>query len=110
MFNIFRAKRLKPIGFTITGGRNDSRDGTGGYHIAKINLIGRLQTLFHKKRLNVSPALKEGPTLSRAESFAASVSENGALSFSARSGEDADDILLSVAIGCEALHGPSGGR
>ncbi len=110
VFDMFRAKGLKPIGFTITGGRNDSRDGTGGYHIAKINLIGRLQTLFHKKRLNVSPALKEGPTfVKELQSFAASVSENGALSFSARSGQH-DDILLSVAIGCEALHGPSGSR
>lgn len=108
VYDMFVARGLRPIGFTITGGRNDTRDDLGGFHVAKINLIGRLQTLFHKKHLHVSPALKEGPTfVKELQSFAASVSENGALSFSARSGQH-DDILLSVAIGCEALHGPSG--
>jgi hypothetical protein len=108
VFDMFRARGLKPIGFTITGGRTDTTDDTGGFHVCKINLIGRLQTLFHTKHLHVSPALKEGPTfVKELQSFAASVSENGALSFSARSGQH-DDILLSVAIGCEALHGPSG--
>ena len=104
-----RRLRLKPIGITITGGNGESQDDFGGYKVSKINLIGRLQTVFHTGSLKIAPKLKEGPMLAtELRNFAMSVAENsGNLSFSARSGQH-DDLLLSVAISTWVLHGPSG--
>lgn len=110
VFDLFTARQLNPIGITITGGREDTHDDWGGFHVAKVNLVGRLQTLFHTGTLKIAAALEEGPILANElRNFAATVAENsGNLSYNARSGQH-DDLLLATAISCWTLVGPSHG-
>ena len=102
---IFKQGGLKPIGITVTSGGKDKAV-SGGYHVAKINLIGRTQGIFQARRLKVSPKLKEGQTLVKEmQNFVPTVSPNsGNVTFAARSGGN-DDLVLSVSAGVYVLAG-----
>ena len=101
-------RRMRPVGITITAGREDSQDGCGGYHVAKQNLVARIQAAFHARRLKVAPGLKEAPVfIKELQSFVPTIAPNsGNISYGARQGAH-DDLLLSCAVILWVLHGAS---
>lgn len=106
--DMFTTAGLHFTGVTITGGdneRQDSDDGTN-YHVSKIQLVSRLQALFHAGDLKIAKSLPEAVALAaELQDFRASISEAGYASFGARVGRH-DDLVLALALACWSLVGP----
>jgi len=103
---------LNPINVVITGGLAERRDwesGSGYYHVAKIQLVSRLQALLNNSALHISAQLPEVVTLvNELGNFRANISDSGIATFGARSGQH-DDLVLSLALGSWGLVGPQSG-
>ena len=105
--DMFRA--LNPATVIITGGMAERRDfesGSGFYHVAKIQLVSRLQALLNNQTLHISQKLPEAVTLvNELGNFRANISDSGVATFGARSGQH-DDLVLALALACWWLVGP----
>ncbi len=106
--DMFTTAGLPFTGITITGGdaeRLDSEDGQN-WHVSKIQLVSRLQALFHAGDLRIAKSLPEATALAtELQDFRASISEAGYASFGARVGKH-DDLVLALALACWQLIGP----
>ena len=106
--DMFTQAGLHFTGVTITGGdaeRLDADDGTN-WHVSKIQLVSRLQALFHAGDLKIAKSLPEAAALaSELQDFRASISEAGYASFGARVGKH-DDLVLALALAVWHLVGP----
>jgi hypothetical protein len=106
--DMFTTAGLHFTGVTITGGdheRQDSEDGTN-WHVSKIQLVSRLQALFHSGDLKIAKSLPEATALAtELQDFRASISEAGYASFGARVGKH-DDLVLALALACWQLIAP----
>jgi hypothetical protein len=106
--DMFTTAGLHFTGVTITGGdaeRLDPEDGTS-WHVSKIQLVSRLQALFHAGDLKIAKSLPEAAALaSELQDFRASISEAGYASLGARVGKH-DDLVLALALACWRLVGP----
>ena len=78
--DMFTTAGLPFTGITITGGdaeRLDSEDGQN-WHVSKIQLVSRLQALFHAGDLRIAKSLPEATALAtELQDFRASISEAG---------------------------------
>jgi hypothetical protein len=105
--DMFTTAGLHFTGVTITGGageRPDSDDGNN-FHVAKLQLVSRLQALFHAGDLRIAKSLPEAQVLvTELQDFRASISEAGYASFGARVGKH-DDLVLALALACWHLVG-----
>jgi hypothetical protein len=88
---------LKHTPVLITGGTTDQQDGAA-WHVAKTNLITRLQAALHAGELKVAAELQEATAFTRElQEFRVSWSEAGHLRFGARQGAH-DDLVLAAAL------------
>jgi len=109
--DMFRA--LNPTVVIITSGMGERRnweDGTGYYHVAKIQLVSGLQAQLNNGTLHIAAQLPEAVTLvNELGNFRANISETtGIASFGARQGQH-DDLVLSLALAVWWLVGPRSG-
>jgi hypothetical protein len=87
--DMFTTSGLHFTGVTITGGDNEGMDSdtTSNWHVSKIQLVSRLQALFHSGDLKIAKSLPEATILAtELQDFRASISEAGYASFGQRSG------------------------
>jgi hypothetical protein len=98
VFDMFRQARLPRLyGVTITGGSDVTRD-MDGWHVAKLDLVSRLQALLHSGELAVEPTLEDAPALLKElQDFRVKFSTAGNPIFGAREGAH-DDIVLATAL------------
>lgn len=98
VFDMFRQARLPHLyGVTITGGNEVTHD-VGGWHVAKLELVSRLQAALHSKGLAVDPALEDASALLKEmQDFRVKFSTAGNPIFGAREGAH-DDIVLATAL------------
>jgi hypothetical protein len=99
VFDLFRYARIFPVGVLITSGVSASTvDGIA--HVPKLELISRLQALFHEGRLKIQRNLPEAEILvNELMDFRVQYTTTGHLTFSAREGRH-DDLVLALAIAC----------
>jgi hypothetical protein len=82
---------------TITGGREVTRV-SGGWHVAKGELVSVAQVALQRGRLNVAPALPEARTLrDELTTFEVTMTEAANATFSHRDGKH-DDLVLATAL------------
>jgi hypothetical protein len=106
--DMFTTAGLRFVGVIIVGGDGERMDSdeTGNWHVSKIQLVSRLQSLFHGGDLRIAKSLPEAAALaSELQDFRASISEAGYASFGARVGKH-DDLVLALALACWHLVGP----
>jgi hypothetical protein len=101
VLDIFRAGDIAgdvtPI--LITGGHAVTYE--GGWHVAKIELVGTLQKLLGQERLKIAAGLAEAETLRKELlAFKCKVTVAGNESFEAWRERDHDDLVLAVALSC----------
>ena len=110
VFDLFRERGVRAIGITITAGEGES-SARGGYRVAKLQLVSRLQAMLHSGELKIAAGLKDTQALVRElQDFRASFTSAGNAVFNAREGQH-DDLVLAVAIGVwygERMKGGSG--
>jgi len=95
---MFNRPGLRPISVTITGGDKESHKGDE-WHVSKLRLVSRLQSLLHGGELWIAPELSEARTLvSELQDFRGIFTDTGYARFGAREGAH-DDLVLAVAIG-----------
>jgi hypothetical protein len=101
-------RESSPAATKITGGdaeRLDSEDGQN-WHVSTIQLVSRLQALFHAGDLRIAKPLPEATVLAtELQDFRACISEAGYASFGARIGKH-DDLVLRLALACWQLVSP----
>lgn len=101
--DMLRDARLHPIGITITGGDNVTRDGYG-YRVPKRDLVTTVQVLLQAGRIKIAASLPLAQTLiDELVGFKVAISASGHDSY----GNDAgwreaphDDLVLAVALAC----------
>jgi len=82
---------------TITAGREVTQV-TGGWHVAKGELVSVAQVALQRGKLNVAPALPEARTLrDELTTFEVTMTEAANATFSHRDGKH-DDVVLAVAL------------
>jgi hypothetical protein len=95
-----RKAGLRPIGVTITGGREEHNGDDGTYSVPKRNLVTVLLTAFQEERLKLSSKI---PAITELEeellNFKAKISATGHDSYDAWRDSIHDDLVLSAAIG-----------
>lgn len=98
VFDIFRQARLPRLyGVTITAGEEVTKT-QDGWHVAKKDLVSRLQAALHAKELAVEPELADASVLVKEmQDFRVRFSTAGNPIFGAREGAH-DDIVLAVAL------------
>lgn len=95
MFKLTRMPRLHPV--TITPGNAVTRT-VDGWHVAKLELISRIQALFHAGELIIAKDLADTATLARElQDFRVTFSSAGNAQFGAREGAH-DDLVLAAAM------------
>jgi hypothetical protein len=88
-------ERFKVV--TITAGREVTRV-SGGWHVAKGELVSVAQVALQRGKLNVAPALPEARTLrDELTTFEVTLTENANATFSHRDGKH-DDLVLATAL------------
>jgi hypothetical protein len=97
--------RARMVPVTITAGRavtfERGRGGTGGWHVAKVQLVSALQALLSGHRLDVSQKLPDAPDLVKElKHFKAKVTLAGNETFEAWRERDKDDMVLALALAC----------
>ncbi|WP_027484935.1 hypothetical protein [Rhodanobacter sp. OR87] len=93
MFKETRMKRMHAV--TITSGTAVTRT-ADGWHVAKLELVSRIQALLHSGDLLIEPELADAATLARElQDFRVTFSTAGNAQFGAREGAH-DDLVLSV--------------
>ena len=109
VFDMFRQQGVKTTGVTITAGEAEKAD-AGGYRVAKLQLVSRLQSLLHSGDLKIAAGLKDTAALVRElTDFRATFTSAGNPTFAAREGAH-DDLVLAVAIGVWYGERMKGGR
>jgi hypothetical protein len=88
---------IRPI--TVTGGHEARSDDNGGWLVPKKEIVSALQVLLQGRRLKVSQALPESPTLvQELLNFKAKVTTTSADSFEAWRENPHDDLVLAIGI------------
>jgi hypothetical protein len=77
--DIFIDAGLRPIGVTITSGHEETEVEHGRYyHVPKLTLVSRVQSLLHERRLLIHKDLPDTPALiGELQDFRAQVSDSG---------------------------------
>jgi hypothetical protein len=101
VYDLFRRSsiraRLVPV--TITAGTVQTTDGQG-FHVAKVILIGNLQTLLQTRRLQFADKMPEAAVLVRElQNYRVKVTQAANETFDAREGQH-DDTVLALALAC----------
>lgn len=95
--DLFSAAGLAFAGVMITGGSEETREGTT-HRVPKMTLVSALQALLHEGRLHIQKELPEAAELVRElQDFRVKYTESGHLTFGAREGRH-DDMVLALAI------------
>jgi len=98
IFDLFKVRKLRPIGLTITAGNRETREGRM-YSVPKLQLVSGVQALLHKGELKILRTLPDSAVLVRElQEFRVEYTASGHLTFNARSGAH-DDLVLALAIG-----------
>ncbi len=110
VFDLFRERGIPTIGITIKADESETST-RGGFRVAKLQLVSRLQAMLHSDDLKIAAGLKDTQALVRElQDFRASFTSVGHAVFNAREGQH-DDLVLAVAIGVwygERMKGGSG--
>jgi hypothetical protein len=106
--DLMRARGLKPIVVSITGGESASVDGPR-LHVPKRDLAGVLQAMFGCRRIRVARGLELGQAFVRElQAFSVKVSKSGHDTYEALRESDHDDLVLAVSLAvwyAERVHG-----
>jgi hypothetical protein len=98
VFDMFIAKRRRPIGLTITGGTHWHQESAWQWHVSKIMLVGLVQKFLQSGRLRISATLPHAATLRQElRDFRVKISKAANETYDAREGAH-DDLVLSLAI------------
>lgn len=96
--DIFSDAGLSPIRLTITAGAEERGVSRDRFHVAKANLISRLDAMLHIGALRFAADLPDASALKdELRDFRRKLSDAGRATYSARSGAH-DDLVLAVAI------------
>src|SRR4051812_9376191 len=102
--DLFLDQDIRATCVTITAGFDEAEISHRYFHVPKLHLVSRLQSLLHDGRLRVQPNLPDTPALlDELMSFEASVSDSGRWSFGARSGKH-DDLVLALGLAVWRAH------
>jgi hypothetical protein len=94
----------------ITGGQSEHFDGKL-WHVPKLELLARLQTLLETKRLRILRGMRESGTLVRELVHVQSARRpGGALKIGAQGADEHDDLTLAVALAVWSSRLPSAGE
>ena len=101
--DLFEDQGLYPLRVTITGGYGaEVKDSVRRYSVPKLQLVSRLQSLLHDRRLRIQKGLPDVPALiSEFSDFQQKVTDAGRWRFGARAGAH-DDLVLALALACWA--------
>jgi len=95
MFKLTRMPRLHAV--TITAGNAITRT-ADGWHVAKLELISRVQALLHTGQLSIAKDLADtAPLMREMQDFRVTFGSAGNAQFGAREGAH-DDLVLAVAM------------
>jgi hypothetical protein len=90
---------LHPISCTITAGNSEAKGrNSRDWHVAKLLLVSRLQSVLHERVLNIANVPDAETLANELQDFRGIFSETGYARFGAREGAH-DDLVLAVAIG-----------
>jgi hypothetical protein len=96
--DLFEEAELLPIAVTITGGDQESQDGSD-WRVPKKNLVGSLQVAFQTECLKIKRDLPLAPILIKELlNFKAKININAHASFEAWREADHDDCVLATAL------------
>jgi hypothetical protein len=103
--DIFTDMGIFPICVAITAGIDETEVEPGRYyHVPKLHLVSRVQSLLHDGRLQIQKDLPDTPALiAELQDFRATVTDSGRWTFGARSGAH-DDLVLALALACWRGH------
>jgi hypothetical protein len=97
---MFVKLHLYPLGITITGGSEVTRNG-GNFKVPKRDLVTNLQVLFQAGRLRVAEGLPEARTLiNELLNFRVKITANAHDTYEAWREGTHDDLVLAVALAC----------
>ena len=99
VIDMFRAKKIRPLAVTITGGDKVTKEGAE-WRVPKGELVSVAVVLLQSGRLKIAPTLKLGSLLAEElRNFRVKITANAHASYNARDGEH-DDLILAVALAC----------
>ena len=91
------AARIIPV--TITAGHRPSRDGRGGVHVPKKDLVAVVKSALQRQRLVVPASLPLAPVLVRElQTFTVQITDAGNETFGAENDRTHDDLVLAVSL------------
>ena len=94
-----RAKGLRPVGVTITGGLNVNHKAADDIRIPKSNLASLMQVVLQTERLKIAQEIALTPVLERElQAFKVKISAAGNEGFETWRESDHDDLVLAAAI------------
>ena len=94
-----RAKGLKPVGITITGGLDVNHKAADDIRIPKSNLASLMQVVLQTERLKIAQEMPLTPVLEKElQAFKVKISAAGNEGFEAWRESDHDDLVLAAAI------------
>jgi hypothetical protein len=101
--DLFEDQGFYPQRVTITAGYGaEVKDSARHYSVPKLQLVSRLQSLLHDRRLRIQKGLPDVPALvSEFSDFQQKVTDSGRWRFGARAGAH-DDLVLALALACWA--------
>jgi len=100
IMDMFVKEGLYPVGITITGGNEVSRD-SDNYKVPKRNLVTCLQILFQTERLKIAKDLRHvGTLIQELSNFKVKITTKGNDTYEAWREGQHDDLVLSVALAC----------
>jgi hypothetical protein len=103
--DLFFDQGIFPVCVAITAGIDETEiEQDRYYHVPKLSLISRVQSLLHDGRLQIQKDLPDTPALvAELQDFRATVTDSGRWTFGARSGAH-DDLVLALALCCWRGH------
>jgi hypothetical protein len=103
--DLFTDQGVFATGVTITAGLDEVEVEKGRFfHVPKLTLVSRVQSLLHDGRLQIQKDLPDTPALiAELQDFRATVTDSGRWTFGARSGQH-DDLVLALALACWRGH------
>jgi hypothetical protein len=101
--DLFEDQGLYPLRVTITAGYGaEVKDSARHYSVPKLQLVSRLQSLLHDRRLRILKGLPDVPALvSEFSDFQQRITDAGRWRFGARTGAH-DDLVLALSLSCWA--------
>ena len=101
VYDIIRRSGIRPlVPVTITAGDSETPDGSGGWRVAKTELVSVISALLHRGDLDIPRDHPLGPLLAQElKSFEVTFTAAGHMTFAAGDGAH-DDLVIAAALAC----------